>query len=76
MATDPIVNDVTPKEDIDYSSSDSWTKSETEENRWYNLKANTGLEKSDFESLKKLLSMIKVNNSKLIVIALISYKSL
>lgn len=32
--------------------------------------------KSDFEYLKKLLSMIKLNNSKLIVIALIPYKSI
>lgn len=32
--------------------------------------------KSDFEYLKKLLSMIKLNNSKLIVITLIPYKSI
>lgn len=65
MASEQVVNDVTPQEEIDYSSSDSWTTSEKEENRWYNPTANTGLKKSDFESLKSLLWAIKVNNNSL-----------
>jgi hypothetical protein len=56
------VNDVTPLEEIDNSSTDSLTKSEKEENRWYNPAMNTGLERSDIESLKKLLGAIKVYN--------------
>jgi len=52
---------VTPQEDLDNSSTDSLTQTEIEEQRWYNPTLNTGLEKSDFESLKRLLAEIKVN---------------
>jgi len=55
------VIDVTPREDLDNSSTDSLTQTEMEEQRWYNPTLNTGLEKSDFETLKRLLAEIKVN---------------
>jgi len=52
---------VTPQDDLDNSSTDSLTKKEIEEQRWYNPTLNTGLEKSDFETLKRLLAEIKVD---------------
>lgn len=59
--TEPPVIDITPTEELDYSSSDSLTLSEIEEKRWYNPKLVADLEKSDFDSLKGLLEAIKVN---------------
>lgn len=52
--------DVTPPEELDYSSSDSMTKTEIEEKRWYNPTLKTGLEKNDFNTLKTILKTIKV----------------
>ena len=50
---------------MDNSSTDSLTQTEIEEQRWYNPALNTGLEKSDFEGLRRLLAEIKVNKFKL-----------
>lgn len=55
--------DVTPPEESDHSyDSDSETKSEFEESRWYDPTSTKNLEKSEFELLKNVLKIIKVNN--------------
>lgn len=50
---------------MDNSSSDSMTKDELEEERWYNPKLNEGLEKYDFDLLKETLKAIRVRYCRL-----------
>ncbi|XP_060844548.1 armadillo repeat-containing protein gudu-like [Rhopalosiphum padi] len=71
---EPLVIDVTPREDLDNSSTDSLTQTEMEEQRWYNPTLNTGLEKSDFETLKRLLAEIKNTDPTKTLAALIKLK--
>lgn len=54
---------LTPPEEIDYSSSDSMTATEIEEKRWYNPWLKTGLEKTDSNTLQTLLKTIKVKRN-------------
>lgn len=55
----PII-DVTPAEEFDYSSSDSMTKSEVENKRFYNSELKQGLSNNDFFTLKTLLKNLRV----------------
>ncbi|XP_016657738.1 armadillo repeat-containing protein gudu-like [Acyrthosiphon pisum] len=71
----PLVIDVTPPEDLDNSSTDSLTQNEIEEQRWYNPALNTGLEKSDFEGLRRLLAEIKNTDPTKTLAALIKLKA-
>ncbi|XP_025200518.1 armadillo repeat-containing protein gudu-like [Melanaphis sacchari] len=71
---EPLVVDVTPPDDLDNSSTDSFTQTEIEEQRWYNPTLNTGLEKSDFETLKRLLAEIKNTDPTKTLAALIKLK--
>lgn len=64
---------VTPPEELDYSSSDSMTATEIEEKRWYNPWMKTGLEKTDSNTLQTLLKTIKVKRN-IINIFFILYK--